>query len=88
MQRSSTGLHTYRLVLSEDGTGAAQIIEFDGMGAQSALPLIEQCCGHRPAELRDRRRSLAFITRIEAGCYIISGSGKLRKALNSQSGLA
>ena len=61
--------HTYRLVLHDDGRGAARTIEFQAPGRESALYVAQRQCRDREAELIEDGRSLGRIQCVGSGGY-------------------
>jgi len=69
-------LHTYRLVMAEDGEGAAQEIEFEGFSAASAFCFAERNCGARQVEIFEDGRSLGCLQNSPAaGFWVIQNPG-------------
>ena len=69
------GLHTYRLVLGDDGEGAAQIIEFEAAGAEAALMAAQRMCAGREAEVLQDGRSLGRVqNQAVGGFWILNGA--------------
>ena len=73
--RRSNVQHTYRLVLSDDGRGAARSFEFEGYGAECALHIAQQKCAGREAELLEDDRSLGTVKCDDtSGFWLLSAS--------------
>lgn len=65
--------HTYQLVLTEDGRGCEQTIEFEASGADAALYIAERHCDGRKAELFEDGRSLGCLQGPDKnGLWIVS----------------
>jgi hypothetical protein len=60
---------TYLLVLSEDGRGVAQTIEFEASGPEGAFYVAERQCRGREAELFEQERSLGRLKCSPRGGY-------------------
>lgn len=74
-------MHTYRLVLFEDGRGSSRIIEFEGWGADAAFHRAQQHCRGREAELLEDGRSLGRLKCDgAAGFWILSSSAEPHSA--------
>lgn len=69
---------TYRLILSDDGRGAARIIEFEGHSVECALYLAQQQCAGREAELFEDDRSLGKVRCHGAGGFWMLSSNVTR----------
>lgn len=64
--------HTYRLVLSEDGTGVPRTIEFEAPGPEVALYMAQQQCRGREAEVLEDGRSLGRVRMAAGGFWRLS----------------
>jgi len=66
---------TYQLVMSEDGHGEAQTIEFEAASPETALHIAQRQCRGREAELMEDGRSLGRVRCDgDGGFWILSGS--------------
>ena len=61
--------HTYRLIMADDGRGAARTIEFEAAGPEAALYMAQQQCQGREAELVEDGRSLGRVQCVAQGGY-------------------
>ena len=66
------GLHTYSLLVPEDGVGPARNIEFEAPDAARAFMLAQQLVPGRAAELREDDRSLGCIRHARQGFWVLS----------------
>lgn len=57
-------MHTYRLILADDGHGVNQRIELEARSAKEALWLISKDVANRSVELQQDGKLLATIVRI------------------------
>ena len=83
------GLHTYRLVLGDDGKGVARIIEFEAAGAEAALMAAQRMCGGREAEVFQDGRSLGLVKNDpDAGFWILKNKRETARAKQAQEQVA
>jgi hypothetical protein len=66
--------HSYRIVLPEDGASGMRTIEFDAVGAETALLMAYRHCPDRQAELFEDGRSLGTIRCAPNGFWMLSAA--------------
>ena len=64
--------HLYRLILSDDGAGPAQNIEFEAGSAELAIIIAERHGGGREAQLFEDGRLLGVLQSRAKGFWILS----------------
>lgn len=64
-------MHTYSLIMADDGHGVAQRIELEARCAKDALTLISKDVANRKVELRQDGRQLAMIFRIRDASWSV-----------------
>ena len=65
-------LHTYSLLLAEDGKGQQRRIEFDAPDAGRAIHLAHQLAPERAVEVRQGTQSLGSIKHVQQGFWVLS----------------
>ena len=65
-------LHTYSLLLAEDGKGQQRRIEFSAADAGRAIHLAHQLAPHRTVEVHQGTQSLGHIRHVQQGFWVLS----------------
>jgi hypothetical protein len=66
-------MHTYQLILADDGHGVAQRIELEARSVKEALSLISRDVANRRVELQQDGKRLATIVRIRNASWEMFG---------------